>query len=212
MKYGYEQINYTNFENDLYDARFELAASRIMDTDLETIEETVVAECDKVAVNGKCHLSKLRWILTNHKSICLTPFQLALLCGFADTDVDTGMFDYKSFAANLSGWITEIFSIDALRRKSQLVQLGHSTQKKSICQNITKINCSQFSESVTVTRITSSNGKSTNNAYCSCKNLILPARNASLSTCSQMSMGTDRLTTKNSWSTLTTSTAFLRSK
>ena len=52
MKYGYEQINYTNFENDLYDARFELAASRIMDTDLETIEDTIIEECEKVAVNG----------------------------------------------------------------------------------------------------------------------------------------------------------------
>lgn len=130
MKYGYDQINYTNFENDLYDARFELAASRIMDTDLETIEESVVAECDKVAANGKCHLSQLRRILTNHKSLCLTPFQLALLCGFADTDVATGMLDYQKFAAHLSGWITEIFSVDALRRKAQLVQLGHFNPKE----------------------------------------------------------------------------------
>ena len=42
IKYGYDQINYTNFENDLYNARFELAASRIMDTDLETIEDSIV--------------------------------------------------------------------------------------------------------------------------------------------------------------------------
>jgi len=60
MKYGYDQINFADFENDLYDARYELATSRIMDTDLETIEETVVAECEKVAVNGKCHLDQLK--------------------------------------------------------------------------------------------------------------------------------------------------------
>jgi hypothetical protein len=125
MKYGYEQINYTNFENDLYDARFELAASRIMDTDLETIEDTIIEECEKVAVNGKCSLGQLKSILRNHKSLCLTPFQLALLCGLAKIDKATGMLDYNSFAANISHWITEMFSIDAMRRKAQLVQLGH---------------------------------------------------------------------------------------
>ncbi len=125
MKYGYEQINYTNFENDLYDARFELAASRIMDTDLETIEDTIIEECEKVAVNGKCSLGQLKSILRNHKSLCLTPFQLALLCGLAKIDKATGMLDYTSFAANISHWITEMFSIDAMRRKAQLVQLGH---------------------------------------------------------------------------------------
>lgn len=53
MKYGYEQINYTSFEQDLYNARFELAASRIMDTDLETLEDSIVEKCENMAVDGK---------------------------------------------------------------------------------------------------------------------------------------------------------------
>lgn len=125
MKYGYEQINYTNFENDLYDARFELAASRIMDTDLGTIEDTIIEECEKIAVNGKCSLGHLKTILRNHKSLCLTPLQLALLCGLSGPDKTTGMLDFHVFAAKISHWITEMFSIDAIRRKAQLIQLGH---------------------------------------------------------------------------------------
>ena len=35
------------------------------------------------------------------------------------------MLDFHTFAAKISHSITEMFSIDALRRKAQLVQLGH---------------------------------------------------------------------------------------
>lgn len=34
MKYGYDEILYTNFANDLYDVRFDLARSRIMDINI----------------------------------------------------------------------------------------------------------------------------------------------------------------------------------
>jgi len=48
MKYGYEKINYTNFANDLYDARFELAKSRVMETNLKSLEESIIQVCKKI--------------------------------------------------------------------------------------------------------------------------------------------------------------------
>ena len=63
-------------------------------------------------------------ILRDHKSLCLTPYQLALLSGLSGADKN-GFVDYTKFASNIVGWITEMFSIDAIRRKAQLIQLGH---------------------------------------------------------------------------------------
>ena len=37
MKYGYDSINYTSFADDLYDVRFELAKSRLMDINVKKL-------------------------------------------------------------------------------------------------------------------------------------------------------------------------------
>ena len=37
MKYGYDSINYTSFADDLYDVRFELAKSRLMDINIKKL-------------------------------------------------------------------------------------------------------------------------------------------------------------------------------
>lgn len=42
IKYNRDQVVYSQFAEDLFDVRFELAKSRIMDTDLEKIEEIVL--------------------------------------------------------------------------------------------------------------------------------------------------------------------------
>lgn len=53
MKQGYEQINYTNFATDLYHTRFELAESRVMDTNLDIIDKVIMEACEKVTEDGK---------------------------------------------------------------------------------------------------------------------------------------------------------------
>lgn len=117
MKYGYDEIPYQNFEKDLYNVRQELASSRIMDTDLENLEETLMEKCEVLAIDGKISLTQLKDILREHKTLCLTPFQLALLTGFSNPNKE-GMLDCKAFCSKLVHWITERFSIDALRRKA----------------------------------------------------------------------------------------------
>jgi len=37
MKFGYDEIEYTNFANDLYEVRFDLARSRIMDINIKKL-------------------------------------------------------------------------------------------------------------------------------------------------------------------------------
>ena len=53
MKQGYEQINYTNFAADLYLTRFELADSRIMDTNLDIIDKVITDGCGIRSADGK---------------------------------------------------------------------------------------------------------------------------------------------------------------
>ena len=61
MKQGYEQINYTNFAADLYLTRFELADSRIMDTNLDIIDTVIIDGCSIRSADGKhISLSNLR--------------------------------------------------------------------------------------------------------------------------------------------------------
>ena len=85
MKYGYDEIDYLNFEEDLYSARYELANSCIMDTDLGELEDYVLTACNKLSKDGKTiELPAIYTILKQSKSICLTGFQLAVLLGFSN--------------------------------------------------------------------------------------------------------------------------------
>jgi len=45
IKYDKQKVDYRNFAEDLYDCRFELAKSRLMDTNIERIEDNVLEAC-----------------------------------------------------------------------------------------------------------------------------------------------------------------------
>jgi len=53
----------------------------------------------------------------------LTPFQINILLGYSKPSA-AGLVDYEPFAKSLQQNIERMFSIEALRRKAQLVQLG----------------------------------------------------------------------------------------
>jgi Ca2+-binding EF-hand superfamily protein len=53
MNQGVDQINYTNFAQDLYQARFQLADSRIMDINMEIIDKVVLDACAVNSEDGK---------------------------------------------------------------------------------------------------------------------------------------------------------------
>ena len=66
----------------------------------------------------------LRNILSDCKSLALTAFQISVLLGFSEPDVNADV-DIRKFAVILVNKINEMYSIEALRRKSQLCHLGH---------------------------------------------------------------------------------------
>ncbi len=124
MKQGYEQINYTNFAADLYLTRFELADSRIMDTNLDIIDKVITDGCGIRSADGKhISLSNLRQILRESKQLVLTPFQIALLMGHSKPDRDANV-DFQAFAKVCKSLIQSMFKIEALRRKAQLIAVG----------------------------------------------------------------------------------------
>lgn len=124
MKQGYEQINYTNFAADLYQIRFELANSRIMDINLDSIDKIIVEDCLKVSRDGKTvKLNQLRCILRDAKQLVLTPVQVAILMGYSKPDKEANV-DFTEFSKVCKQQISAMFKIDAMRRKAQLVNVG----------------------------------------------------------------------------------------
>jgi hypothetical protein len=53
IKHGYESISYMDFEQDLYNVRFELTKSRIMDTSLPDLEDLIIQKCLTLSEDGK---------------------------------------------------------------------------------------------------------------------------------------------------------------
>ena len=63
-----------------------------------------------------------RFLKISNKLV-LTPYQVNTLLGFSNAD-DQGMLEFADFCAKLPDLIDSHFSVEALRRKAQLIQLG----------------------------------------------------------------------------------------
>lgn len=63
----------------------------------------------------------------------LTPLQINFLCGFSNPEGADGLtVDYKPFCADIKNLIESHFTVDILRRKAQLIQLGQFKAEKEI--------------------------------------------------------------------------------
>ena len=62
MKYGYDEIEYINFRSDLYDVRFDLAQSRIMDINIKKFKDDFFTKGneDKIDEEGCMHVDHVR--------------------------------------------------------------------------------------------------------------------------------------------------------
>ena len=124
MSQGMEQINYTNFAQDLYAARFQLADSRIMDINMDIIDKVIVDACALNSEDGKTvTMQQLKDVLYQSKQLTLTPLQISILMGWSKPDKEA-MCDYHSFAKIAKEKINAMFKIEAQRRKAQLVAVG----------------------------------------------------------------------------------------
>lgn len=124
MKYGYDEILYTNFAQDLYEVRYDLSRSRIMDINIQKLRDDFFTNSGcEVDENGWMYANDLRKIISNAKELTLTPCEINLILGLA-THNDEGKIDVNHFNNLFREIVPMMFSIDARRRKAQLVQLG----------------------------------------------------------------------------------------
>lgn len=102
-----------------------MAKSRIMETTLDKAGDAFMELCKKrdVESSGKFHLSCIKTVLMNCNHLVLTPFQINTLLGYSKPD-EKGYVDYQAFSEIIKPFIDSHFSVDALRRQAQLVQLG----------------------------------------------------------------------------------------
>ena len=118
MKYGYDNIKYVSFADDLYDVRFELAKSRLMDINIKKLpNEYFLQSGMPVDSEGKMSMKDVKQILVDSKELILTSGQVFILLGHANVYHD-GTIDALEFGETVKELIERMFSTEALRRKA----------------------------------------------------------------------------------------------
>ena len=115
-------FEYKTFEHLLFDVRFELARSRLMDSSLDKLSELLIAEFSKFDVDssGLITITEVKKALFNSKHTNLTPFQVYTLIGTSSPDA-MGRVNYREFAARCKGLIDELFSMKSISDKAELI-------------------------------------------------------------------------------------------
>lgn len=113
-----QDFEYEQFPEKLYDVRFELAKSRLMDTSLDKISDHLVQLLEQYDPegNGKIHLLQVQEGLGKSKKLTLTPFQIQNLVGMSRPDANQ-LVNYKEFALAAKELIEEYFSTKATCEK-----------------------------------------------------------------------------------------------
>ena len=97
MKFGYEEIAYGTFASDLYDVRFDLARSRIMDINIKKFRDDFFINSGfEVDPDGWMTMDNLRKIISDAKELTLTPCEINLILGLANIN-DEGKVEVNHF-------------------------------------------------------------------------------------------------------------------
>jgi len=116
IKYGHEEVDYTKFAEDLHKARYELAKCRIMDTSIDQIGPSLLADFKKIDAEqakeagesgapykeGFISVQKMRVVLLDSNLLMLTPLQINILVGMANPEGEDGLtVEYGPFCENV---------------------------------------------------------------------------------------------------------------
>lgn len=117
------QFEYKTFEQLLFDVRFELAKSRLMDTGLDKLTEHLIGEFAAFdpSGTGTISITEVKRALLHSKQTNLTPFQVYSLIGMSHPDAN-GQVRYREFAGECRQLIDELFSIKSMSVKAELIQ------------------------------------------------------------------------------------------
>lgn len=95
-----------------------------MDINIDKLPASWLAERGAPLTEGQfLSVHTLRKVLCDAKELTLTPCEINLILGFARHRGD-GLVDVRHFGEIFAGVVKRMFSIEARRRKAQLVQLG----------------------------------------------------------------------------------------
>jgi Ca2+-binding EF-hand superfamily protein len=116
-------FEYKNFHNMLFDVRFELARSRLMDTGLDKLSTVLLKEFAAFDKNqtGLITITEIKKALFNSKYTSLTPFQVFTLIGMSNPD-EKGFVKYEEFAGKCKVMIEELFTMKTITEKANLIE------------------------------------------------------------------------------------------
>ena len=114
---------YKEFGNLLFEVRYELARSRIMDTSLDKMTDNMVLEfaVHDTKKDGSITITQAKKALFSSKHTTLTPMQVFTLIGMSKPDPN-GFLNYREFAKTCHQAIDELFSMKSLTEKAALIE------------------------------------------------------------------------------------------
>lgn len=119
-----EMIKYSEFPDMLYNVRYEIAVSEMMESRMSDLQKQihkqfamVDKEDTKTITVKECEMA-----LQQCKFVNLTPFQIHLLIGMSDCDGD-GNVPYAQFAKVCADYIEIEFNFDAMCKKQNIYKM-----------------------------------------------------------------------------------------
>lgn len=139
-------FEYKEFGGILFDVRYELAKSRLMDTGLDKLTENLIHEFAvyDTAKKGTISITDVKKALFNSKHTSLTPFQVFTLIGMSHPDQD-GQVNYVEFAKSSKQMIDELFSMKSITEKAVMIENHQYVSKPNLEEiNITSLELFQL--------------------------------------------------------------------
>jgi len=126
-----DTYEYSFFKQDLFNVRFELSKSRILESNMDLVQKSLVEECEKFDTtrNGKIHITQMNDILKNSKFILLSPFQIHTVLGQAEID-EKRYLNYRKFVFKVKEMINSLFSVEALSESAELIKQGKVSEEE----------------------------------------------------------------------------------
>lgn len=118
LKYGYDDINYTDFEEDLFQIRFDFLRSRLMDINVMNWSDDFFLECGRPLVDGcRMTVQDARQALSDSKLLTLHSLQITNLVGHAKMEANQTI-DVAALGKELKSLIESQYLVEAMRRKA----------------------------------------------------------------------------------------------
>lgn len=120
-----DMIKYSEFPDMLYNVRFEIAMSEMMEYNIDNVGYDLRKEFSRYDKDDSKTITihQAQEALQRCKKLSLTPFQIHILMGLSDCDGD-GMVPYIKFTEVCVSYVKDNFQFNQLIRKKELAELN----------------------------------------------------------------------------------------